>query len=99
MDSANYSLNYGILSLPNKKGLRVLIPLKYGDWQRSFLMDTTLKRGSVTVTDSKIIIAFSKETDVMSPLRRVGYDLNHRSIVGSDGIGIDLSSVARIHTE
>ncbi len=99
MDSASYSLNYGILSLPNKKGLRVLIPLEYGDWQRSFLMDTTLKRGSVTVTDLTIVIAFSKETATIEPLRRVGYDLNHRSIVGSDGTRINLSKVARLHME
>jgi len=33
MDCANYSLNYGIISLPDKKGQRVLIPLEYGDWQ------------------------------------------------------------------
>lgn len=99
MDSANYSLNYGIIGLPNKKGQRVLIPLKYGDWQRSFLMDTTLKRGAVTMTENAIIIAFSKETTTVEPSRKVGYDLNHASIVGSDGIRIDLSQVARLHTE
>ncbi|MDV3276869.1 MAG: RNA-guided endonuclease TnpB family protein [Nitrososphaerales archaeon] len=99
MDSASYSLNYGILSLPNRKGQRILIPLQYGDWQRSFLMNTTLKRGSVTMTDFTIVIAFSKETAVAEPLRKVGYDLNHKSIVGSDGTRIDLSKVARLHTE
>ncbi len=99
MDSASYSLNYGILSLPNRKGQRVLIPLEYGDWQRSFMMDTTLKRGSVTMTDFTIVIAFSKETKAIEPLRRVGYDLNHKSIAGSDGTRIDLSKVARLHTE
>ena len=35
MDSYNYSLNYGIVSLPCKKGERLLIPLKYGRWQPS----------------------------------------------------------------
>ncbi len=99
MDSANYSLNYGVLSLPNKKGQHVLIPLQYGDWQRSFLMDTTLKRGSVTMTDLAIVIAFSKEMVAIKPLRRVGYDLNHKSIVGSDDTRFDLSKVARLHTE
>ncbi len=99
MDSANYSLNYGLLNLAFKKGRRLLIPLEYGDYQRSFLMDTTLKRGSVTMTDSTIVIAFSKETMAIEPLRKVGYDLNHKSIVGSDGTRIDLSKVARIHTE
>ncbi len=99
VDSANYSLNYGILSLPNRKGQRLLIPLEYGDYQRSFLMDTTLKRGSVTVTERIIVIAFSKETEAIEPLRKVGYDLNHRTVVGSDGTRIDLSRVAHLHTE
>jgi len=50
MDSASYSLHYGILSLPFTRGNRLLIPLEYGDYQRSFLMDTSLRRGSVTMT-------------------------------------------------
>jgi IS605 OrfB family transposase len=99
MDSFSYSLNYAILSLPFKKGERILIPLKYGDYQGSFLIDTTLKRGSVTVTESAIIIAFSREVKPLVPASRIGYDLNEKSVVGSDGTRIDLSEVARLHSE
>jgi IS605 OrfB family transposase len=98
MDRASFSLNYSILSLPFKKRERVLIPLEYGEFQRSFLMDTPLKRGSVTMTESSIVIAFSKESPVAEPSRKVGYDLNERSILGSDGTMYDLSEVARLHT-
>ena len=99
MDAANYSLNYSILSLPFKKGEgRILIPLQYGEYQRSFLMDPSLKRGSVTITESSIVIAFSREMSVIEPSRRVGYDVNEKSIVGSDGTSHDLSEVARLHT-
>jgi putative transposase len=98
MDATSFSLNYSILSLPFRKGERVLIPLKYGEYQRSFLMDTTLKRGSVTITESSVIIAFSKDAPMTEPSRRVGYDLNEKSIVGSDGTYHDLSEVARLHT-
>ncbi len=98
MDACNFSLNYSILSLPFKKGERLLVPLKYGEYQRSFLMDKSLKRGSVTMTGSSIVIAFSKEVPLAEPSRRVGYDLNERSIVGSDGTRHDLSEVARLHT-
>jgi putative transposase len=98
MDAASFSLNYSILSLPFRKGERVLIPLRYGEYQRSFLMDKTLKRGSVTMTESSIVIAFSKEAPIAEPSRRVGYDLNEKSIVGSDGTVHDLSEVARLHT-
>ncbi len=100
LEAEGYSLNYSIFSIPFKTSQpRLLIPLQYGGWQRSFLMDRTLKRGSVTMTECAIVIAFSKETAVIDPLRKVGYDLNHKSIVGSDGARIDLSSVARLHTE
>jgi len=98
MEAASFSLNYSILSLPFRKGKRVLIPMQYGDYQRFFLKDKTLKRGSVTMTESSIVIAFSKEKSVAMPLRRVGYDLNEKSIVGSDGTHHDLSEVARLHT-
>src|SRR6267378_239790 len=73
-------------------------PSGYGEYQRSFLMDETLKRGSVTMTESSIVIAFSKEAPMAEPLRKVGYDLNEKSIDGSDGTTHDLSEVARLHT-
>ncbi len=99
MDAASYSLNYGILSLPFREGERVLIPLEYGGWQRSFLMDSTLKRSSVTLTHSTIVIAFSKETATIEPTSRIGTDINEKSAVISDGTRYDLSEVARLHTE
>lgn len=99
MDSRNYSLNFGIISLPFRKGERVLIPLQYGDYQRSFLMDETLKKGSVTLTESEVIIAFAKEVSPIVPVSRLGVDLNERSAVCSDGTKYDLSEVSRLHTE
>jgi len=99
MDSLNYSLNYSILSVPFRKGERIVIPLRYGDYQRSFLMDSTLKRGSVTMTEDCIIIAFSKKISTFTPSRRVGIDLNEKSAVLSDGTRFNLSEVARLHTE
>ncbi len=99
IDAEAYSLNYSILSFPVKKGVRLLIPLGYGDYQRSFLLDKTLRRGSITITDHEIIIAFTKETTIAEPLKKVGYDLNEKSIVGSNGTRIDLSEAARLHTE
>jgi putative transposase len=99
MDSASYSLNHGLLNLPREKGRRVLIPLQYGGYQRSFLTDEALRIGSVTMTESAVIIAFSKQIPAIAPLKKIGYDLNHKTIVGSDGVSFDLSRVARLHTE
>ena len=99
MDSQSYTLNYSILSLPFRKGERILIPIQYGDFQRSFLMDTSLKRGSVTLTDDAVIISFTKEVTLSAPKGRVGIDLNEKSAVCSDGTRYDMSQVARLHTE
>jgi IS605 OrfB family transposase len=99
MDVQNYSLNFGILSLPFKKGGRLLIPLEYGEYQRSFLMDNTLKRGSITITEAAIYIAFSKEVPRQAPLSHLGVDLNQESAVCSDGTRYGLSEIARLHTE
>jgi IS605 OrfB family transposase len=98
MDSGNYSIAYSLLSLPFKRGGRVLVPLRYGEYQRSFLTDKTLRRGSVTMTESSIVIAFSKDAPIMDPTKKVGYDMNEKSIVGSDGTKHDLSEVARLRT-
>ncbi len=99
MDAANYSLNHSMVSLPFRKHARLLIVLEFGNYQRSFLLDETLKRGSVTMTAQAIFIAFSKEPRAIIPTSRVGIDLNEKSAVLSDGTTYDLSKVARLHTE
>ena len=50
------------------------------------------------MTESFIVIAFSKEVQTKEPGRKVGYDLNEKSMVGSDGTIYDLSEAARLHT-
>jgi len=99
MDALNFSLNHSIISIPFRKGERILIPLYYGDYQRSFLTDETLRKGSVTVTESAIIIAFVKISRQAQPSSRIGIDLNESSAVCSNGISYDLSEVTRLHTE
>jgi putative transposase len=99
MDVQNYSLYYSILSLPFRRGERLLIPLRYGDYQRAFLSDDTLRRGSVTLTESNVIVAFKKHVPLYDPKSRLGIDLNEKSAVCSDGIRYDLAEVARLHAE
>lgn len=99
VEALKYSLNHALLSLPFKKGERLLVPLEYGDYQRSFLVDETLKRGSVTVTESEITIAFTKTTQQIEPIKGLGIDLNEKSAVCSDGTRYNLSEVARLHAE
>ena len=97
LDNQTYHLNYMLLRIPVKPREFIIIPLRGGNYQLSFLRDATLKRGSVTLTASTVAIAFSKETAVIEPLSMVAYDINEKSIVSSDGELYDLSKVANIH--
>jgi putative transposase len=99
IDSQNFTLFHSLVSIPFKKGMRVLVPLQFGDYQRSFLSNDTLKMGSLTLTDSYVIIAFTKFVILDSPTSKLGIDLNEKSAVCSDGTKYDLSEVARLKTE
>lgn len=96
LDNQTYRLHYMLLRIPTKPRNFIIIPLKGGKYQLSFLKDKTLKKGSITLTDSIISISFSKETAEMEPLRMVAYDVNEKSIVSSDEEKHDLSHVAKI---
>lgn len=99
MEAQKYSINHLVISLPFKKGTRVVIPLICGEYQQSYLTNQELRRGSVTITEEKIIVAFSAQLPRRVPTSRIGIDLNEKSAVCSDGSKYDLSEVARVHTE
>jgi putative transposase len=97
LDNQAYQLNYMLLRIPTTPRNFIMIPLIGGEHQLAFLRDATLKRGSVTLTDSKISISFSKETAEIEPLSMVAYDINEKSMVSSNGEKYELSHVANIH--
>jgi putative transposase len=99
LDNQTYQLNYMLLKIPTQPRKFTIIPLKGGEYQLSFLRDATLKRGSVTLTESTVTIAFSKETAMMEPLSMVAYDINEKNIVPSDGEKYELSHVAKIKNQ
>ncbi len=96
LDNQTYQLNYMLLKIPVKPREFMLIPLKGGEYQLSLLRDENLKRGSITITPSTVIVAFSKESFLMEPLRMVAYDINEKSVVSSDGEKVDLSKIANM---
>ncbi len=50
------------------------------------------------MTQSSIVIAFSKVSLTNEPSRRVGYDLNEKAIAGATGLGVTSPRSARLHT-
>jgi hypothetical protein len=83
LESESYCLKHLLLRIPTSPHNYLFIVLAGGDYQLGYLTDETLKRGSVTLTPDKVIIAFSKEVNVATEFSgRVAYDLNLRSVVG-----------------
>jgi putative transposase len=97
LDNQTYRLDYMMLKIPTTPRNFIIIPLKAGDYQLSFLRDPALKRGSITITEATVVLAVSKTANVLEPLRKaVAYDINEKNITGSDGEKYDLSDVANI---
>jgi len=97
LDSQTYKLDYMMLRIPTTPRNFLHIPLRGGEYQLSFLRDPNLKRGSITITDSKVILAVSKSTEAVEPLGEpVAFDINEKNITSSDGERYDLSEAASI---
>jgi len=97
LDNQTYRLDYMLLRIPTTPRNFIVIPLKGGEYQLSFLRDPTLKRGSITITDSTVVLAVSKTAKVVEPLSKaVAYDVNEKNITSSEGDRYNLSDVAGV---
>ena len=100
LDSQTYQLNHLILRIPVKPRHFIYLALQASDYHLSFIDDPTLKRGSITLTDRTLNIAFSKEIAEIEPLGHVGVDINERNVTWSDTsgrVGIeDTSGIAEL---
>jgi len=68
------------LRIPSKPKKFLYIKLKYGDYQRRFLEDKTLKLGSVTVLANRIFLCFEKKQETAEPKSKVALDINERNV-------------------
>src|SRR5712692_3063633 len=100
LDNQSYSLNRLLLRIPTTPRDFVYLTLKGSDYHLSFIDDSTLKRGSITVTGRTVSIAFSKESAETETLGEVGIDVNERNVTASDTSGdtvvFDTSNVAEL---
>jgi len=101
LDNQSYSLNHLLLRIPTTPRHFVYLTLKGSDYHLSFIDDSTLKRGSITVTGRTVSIAFSKEIAEPQTLGEVGIDVNERNVTASDTSGVtrvfDTSNVAELN--
>ena len=100
LDIQTYALNYPTIRIPARPRQFIHLTLQASDYHLSFINDTSLKRGSVTLTDNVVSIAFSRQTAQIEPLGRIGIDVNEKNITLSDSEGnteqIDTSEIVDI---
>ena len=100
LDTQTYRLNYPSLRIPTRPRQFIDLLLKGSEYHLSFFNNSSLKRGSVTLTDESTSIAFSKETAQIEPLGKIGIDLNEKNITYSDSGGnmerLDTSEIVDI---
>ncbi len=100
LDNQAYRLDYLLLRIPVQARKFVFITLNGSMYHRSFLADKSLKKGSITLTDSTVVIAFRQNTEKIEPRGHIGIDVNERNVTWSDSKGrteqVDISEVAEI---
>jgi hypothetical protein len=100
LDSQTYKLNHLVLRIPTRPRHFVYLTLRASNYHLSFVDDPSLKRGSITLTDSTLAIAFSRETAEIVPRGYVGIDVNERNVTWADSSGSvgkeDTSAVAEL---
>jgi putative transposase len=87
LDSRAYSLEHLVLRIPTRPRRFLFLTLQASDYHLSLIDDPTLKRGSVTVTNRTVNIAFSKQIAKIEPRGRIGIDVNEKNITWSDSSG------------
>ena len=104
LDNQTYQLRNGTLRIPIRPRQFLTLKLKVGSYHSQFLEDLTLKLGSITLTERKVIVALEKtKTGTSNHASVLAYDTNELSLDGalSNGheikaIHVDLRQVSRI---
>jgi len=80
LDNQTYKIEGDILRIPKAPRQFIRLKLKIREYHKHFLENESLKRGSVVITPSIVVVSFSKETPTIEPLRVLGIDINERTI-------------------
>jgi putative transposase len=80
LDNQSYLLNHLLLRIPATPRHFVYLTLEGSEYHLSFIDDASLKRGSVTITNRRVSITFSKEVEVFEAREHMGVDINERNV-------------------
>ncbi len=104
LDNQTYALRGETLRIPVKPREFLNLTLRVSKYQRRFLQDPSLKRGSITLTDRKAILTFEKPASRLAEHDSVlAFDTNELSLDGAFSdeteirkIRVDLREIARL---
>jgi len=100
LDNQTYRLDYLLLRIPTAPRRFAYVPLNGSTYHRAFLSDKSLKRGSITVTEHSVVIAFTRQVKEVKIRGQIGIDVNEKNVTWSDTTGrtekIDTSEVQEI---
>jgi putative transposase len=87
LDNQTYQLNRLLLRIPIAPRRFIFLVLQGAAYQVSYIEDPSLKRGSVTITENTVSLAFTRQTPVFEPTGSMGIDVNERNVTvsGTDG--------------
>ncbi len=83
LDNQSYVLNHLVLRIPTIPRHFIFLVLQGSEYHLSFVDDQNLKRGSITITEQTVSIAFSKEVKHIEPVGHIGIDVNERNVTMS----------------
>jgi hypothetical protein len=83
LDNQSYLLRHLLLRIPTTPRRFVFLTLNGSDYHTSFIDDPRLKRGSITVTEHTVSIAFSREVRQIEHPGYIGMDVNERNVTVS----------------
>ena len=89
LDNQSYRLNHLLLRMPTTSRSYVFLVLQGSDHHLALIDDLSLKKGSITVTDRTVSIAFSKKVEPFQPVGAIGIDVNERNVTVSANGGYD----------
>jgi putative transposase len=83
LDNQSYLLNHLLLRIPTSPKHFIVLTLEGSDYHLSLIDDPSLKRGSVTITERSVTIAFSRDAPAIEPVGFMGLDINERNVAVS----------------
>jgi len=82
-----YTLNRLILRIPTKPRHLIYLALHSSNYHLALVDDPGLKRGSITLTESALAIALSRNTASIDIRGHIGIDVNERNVMWADSSG------------